>query len=1524
VIRPSIHVQVPVRIRVEPNVLARRPEELDDALAAALGRVLERSGQALTAHAGSVAGVRFEPPQIAWAGDGLPDVDGLTRAATVSRVRQVLADGVAGAGLDRLGTGGHGKGMRTRRRRRPWVVLRAVQFQTLVGRFLVFVQSLDPRWQAADFALYADMELETRWVGVWWVQVNRTYLREELGPILAERASELAKVGERRVLAWGLSPLEHHRAYLVSLDDGGAVAAATPSLRARNARRVAGEFGSVEIRHGAWVLFSFMALPRIELADLLALDAPQRLEVPVGDVGFFVDVAAFEQRTGVAWSRFAEEFAAERVPLWLQPATVRRRTTRDAVFLLVHRHAGEQPAARQPTPGSAVQPAPSLMRLTEDLVAGLPAAVRQALPPPAGVPAGQGDTDPLLPGLRLLYALTWLDLGDDRLGRAFHGPRARHVAELLTARLPGDPDDRDWRNGMYDLLGRLGPPPSARPPGGTLFEHVLAELDAAGRLAALFDAADASGYVDLRYRLHLLALPTRYATHQRVTRFAQRLAQERLGAMRHHYIPGGIGVGEIWLERERDDRVVVGQVLGDVDDTFITTKELKQLKPTRAAALRKAMEDARNAIREGIYRGTDPTVYDEELFGREVVARAVAAVGLSDDDFKDVTIERSIRLLEVISSDPEGLPWFDVRFEFVQRIEGSGTQWTAVDKEVVESYDEFQARLIYWTLGRTGEAMAKAGMVIAVIGLIAVAWEAGLVAALISVAGGAKVVVWSIVISEIIYVIRVVFFDADLSLRGFFEAALDGYLTALGFRWGFGLGRWTAKAIGTQGARRVAAGMFLEKLAIATVGGGTSAVMVRFAHESIGAILDDGSLSGLDVYLRTMGFGMLVGVAAEFFVQPVLRALLAKGSSTFASAADLYKRLRAEGWSELRFSAALTEAMANLRATLTDAVGAVTAWRWVTIIGERLTKVGGSLLARRVLELSGARFTPQATAGLERFLAAAEAAAPQRAVALTNVFKAHAQETVHFLEVLAALEPAAARHLVAGTFGTQAELAAFLGRLARYRPAEQRAVIAMLGELGIEAAPGVPTLSPAQLLERQFATGLRVQATGLELEAQYLQGRSLELLRRAEIADASNPARAMALRAEADRLAAEATRQRTQATALREEAAGAAARPAAAALAGQARRVVYLDATVIDQVVRGNQAAADALLALRATADVRISRWTWIELVERPAQPRTATAQRLLVEDLGIAVDDAIPMAQRVDLVIESAPPSGRVTFSPADTQFAISARAGGGEVWSFDRAFRTNPGNVNARFGVQVAPESQLGRVGGAAQDFDRARRLLGLDPAEIAADGTVVRGRAAVALPSAAEAETVLARLEAAGADAAAGVGTQAWIRVPLQTVRQGQAALERVVRPVFRSRTGNRVVFRVQGGTGAAASQDMVRIDANGGVQLATRGRALNLNFGVFERAVEFLLAHRRGARLVVFEVEEGWFRSLRSAATPERGQPVVPGAPGIRDVTGVPRTVDVRFGPDQLQVPASLVPELGEFIVPNSGRVLEFTP
>jgi hypothetical protein len=89
---PPTRVEIPIRIRVDPSALAERPEELEDALATAVGRALDSSRRVLLADAGPAGDVRVGRPQVRWTGGGLGDVDEPTRAATVARVDKVVAD----------------------------------------------------------------------------------------------------------------------------------------------------------------------------------------------------------------------------------------------------------------------------------------------------------------------------------------------------------------------------------------------------------------------------------------------------------------------------------------------------------------------------------------------------------------------------------------------------------------------------------------------------------------------------------------------------------------------------------------------------------------------------------------------------------------------------------------------------------------------------------------------------------------------------------------------------------------------------------------------------------------------------------------------------------------------------------------------------------------------------------------------------------------------------------------------------------------------------------------------------------------------------------------------------------------------------------------------------------------------------------------------------------------------------------------------------------------------------------------
>jgi hypothetical protein len=66
-------------------------------------------------------------------------------------------------------------------------------------------------------------------------------------------------------------------------------------------------------------------------------------------------------------------------------------------------------------------------------------------------------------------------------------------------------------------------------------------------------------------------------------------------------------------------------------------------------------------------------------------------------------------------------------------------------------------------------------------------------------------------------------------------------------------------------------------------------------------------------------------------------------------------------------------------------------------------------------------------------------------------------------------------------------------------------------------------------------------------------------------------------------------------------------------------RTLVIDANVVDQINRGNAPAANALKQMIAAGDtVYVSSQAYKELVEQPAIPRTATANREFLLNLQI------------------------------------------------------------------------------------------------------------------------------------------------------------------------------------------------------------------------------------------------------------------------------------------------------------------
>ncbi|HEX2224453.1 MAG TPA: PIN domain-containing protein [Thermoanaerobaculia bacterium] len=181
-------------------------------------------------------------------------------------------------------------------------------------------------------------------------------------------------------------------------------------------------------------------------------------------------------------------------------------------------------------------------------------------------------------------------------------------------------------------------------------------------------------------------------------------------------------------------------------------------------------------------------------------------------------------------------------------------------------------------------------------------------------------------------------------------------------------------------------------------------------------------------------------------------------------------------------------------------------------------------------------------------------------------------------------------------------------------------------------------------------------------------------------------------------------------------------------------RVILLDANVIGEINRGNAQAAQALLSLRGSAKVYISRQAFNELTSQPGTmmagvgpdlPRTAAANRLLLEDLGIEVAPPGAAADRIG-VHETNINKMKGNISSEDLAHVAQAKAIGAELFSLDRAFRKQAAMIEKQLGVKIAPESLSVELVGnkkKSEDYRVARQLLGLDEVEITVGGRVKR---------------------------------------------------------------------------------------------------------------------------------------------------------------------------------------------------------
>jgi hypothetical protein len=873
---------------------------------------------------------------------------------------------------------------------------------------------------------YAARLDERRTALVWLIEVQQQLsveaLAKELGT-LGGRALPLRSGDEP---LWIYSTAEADRLRLGALDDTGHLLQHVPSLSPHH--------DPSTLQPGERLLFALMGLPRVVSEELLRVEPERRVDVSWDELSEFVDAESFGRLFGVAFSAWAKETGRTHHPLRVQPFTTVRpieyRTLRslfdDAVAPAVPENAAY-------FGGPHGLDAGLLARLPRAARALLSLTTQPSFDEHGRWPAGQAGA----------FVYTILAPGDEEVFAARHRGEAHRHAAALVSILRSDEAPQVKRARLTDALHRhYRDIAHAAPAFGLLLE----ELDRLGALDELLAALDRIGgeLAHLVVRLWL--------------RLAPRL-QQRMGAQleivrrhleqfraRHRTLEYRTG-DEAAIRLRSGDWIGKDRAFAEVSSTWRSDKEGARLTEPKRTQLHKAVLDELVKIFGEVAGATDRRTYQEQDLYQTALDRATKRVAVGDAVERFV-LQRSIMLVDVDHTVEAGLEKYWVTYDFVER-EYDG-RWESIPGVAVNPFlpgglrlvdrhipwrvvpggrrtrqdaDEFEEFLIEWGLQETARIVEvfAAGVSLLAVGVLAV--ELGAVAALVSLAGGTKALLTSIVISELIYLIHAAYYDQPITLHGILLAALNGFLGAVGFRVAAFVGRLAgARLLGeveTATLGWLISGVAVEVVVRAVVGGGASAALITFTDGLVEVLLGRGEWPTLDEYLRNITYGVAIGIVVELLVGTVsvARGTVAKLRAVRAAAETRGGEPEWPDISRAEWDSAVEEALQRWELANRELLDDVTRTRVQAGLRARLRELGQALAAEtraqlltRALGLVDVPLSSTAARGLER-LGAALLPSDPILLAIVRRF-GRPDQAAAFFETLGRLEPAMLARIV--------------------------------------------------------------------------------------------------------------------------------------------------------------------------------------------------------------------------------------------------------------------------------------------------------------------------------------------------------------------------------------------------------------------------------------------------------------------------------------------------------------------------------
>lgn len=905
---------------------------------------------------------------------------------------------------------------RRRRLARGWRILTARDFYTNVGQYAEFFNDMASKnGPAIDMpGLYAGMADQQRRVSLWLVQVDRAYRISDLEQELSARVTELSQPKRDQDVYWVRGVTEVHRQQLIQIDPSGVAAQSIPDLSA-NSRYISVVRGEPYLLGGGRLFLTAMVLPRIRLADYVRVEPEIRLSLRYRDLEFLISPApaGFESWFHVSWADFLAAYGDHETTLHILTMEVLRRAEWQTIDALVEQATEVGLLQKDARNWWRLQP------LNRSFVDSLPDKVKQAI---AGYVDGAtlalSDSDrwgPWQPGWRAAILWANFELTADQRFAALNKEAVHHAADELVSHLGAFSDKLDWwlkiGHIFDDTFSIYGAAEGVR----TIFDLVMEELEAreGGRwFNFLLDKLDTSDGNATRAFLEFAFVSKNYGNHPRVVAMRGRVNAGWREALRNSYFPD---TSAIWLQKDSAKRVAKDGVIADAVADYSRDEKGQELVETRRAEFEKACEAEGKKLVEEIAKGQTTREFGVDEFSNEVVARAAKSIKLTNDDFKKVTITYSARVKKIEPCTVRGLQHYEVTWNLVKSVDG-GRPWVDVPDTERKTIDYlFDDMLFWWGFGRTGERFETAGLIIAGIGVIAVAWEVGVIAALVDLAGGATVVLSSIALSEIITLIHK---GRKFTLEDFVWAAIEGYINAVTFRLAGLGGSAIAARIGTSSLTKLIGGWVAAKLFTGIVGGASGGALTVFAHGVAGVLLGNSTFPTLGDFVNGMALGAVMGLAGEFIIGPALQAAFRIGGQTALSTiGEAVKLVRESGTSPAKYAALVGEALGSLRQRLVQFLEEKSVAAIMKGLRERLAELGEGLakapgavkqrfelaLYRRIFEVSEIGLGRIETDGLERLLTTTEVGAAQMG----------RDELLFFLNGLAR-DPAQARRVLEG------------------------------------------------------------------------------------------------------------------------------------------------------------------------------------------------------------------------------------------------------------------------------------------------------------------------------------------------------------------------------------------------------------------------------------------------------------------------------------------------------------------------------